>query len=91
MSLRDCDSLKLEISGELQAKLERDLIFPEDIQRVIYHAEKTATRLFDTRKKCFIAHRQNGFVTFWVEYRPKIDSYEVLNAYSHRIKILEGG
>ncbi|HHU32941.1 MAG TPA: hypothetical protein GXZ50_09840 [Clostridia bacterium] len=90
MTLVEYEDLELKLSDELKEKIQRDLILPEDIKKVIYHAEKAAKRIFDTKKKRFIAHYQNGFVTFWVEYYPKSDCYEVFNAYSHRIKIQEG-
>jgi len=30
-----------------------------------------------------------GNMTYWVEYHSKDDGYELLNAYSHRMKIEE--
>lgn len=37
-----------------------------------------------------LAYRSAGNVTFWVEYRREEGGYRIFNAYSHRMKLLEG-
>lgn len=84
------EQINLLVSEEMQEKMDRELILLDDVRKVIHYAEKTGNRLIDTNRGLFIAYLQKGIITYWVEYIQKADSFEVINAYSHRLQI-EGG
>jgi glutamate synthase (NADPH/NADH) small chain len=77
----------LHIAPEVAARLDRDRILAEDLQQVIQHAETTG-RVFRQPES---ARRKAAFkpcqVTFWVEYSPREDGFEVHNAYAHRMEV----
>lgn len=80
--------LRLRIRAEVAANMERDRILIEDVQRVIYEAERTGDKLLVPATGRFIAHYRPSLVTYWVEYGIEDDGYEVCNAYSHRMQIV---
>ncbi|MGD0340964.1 MAG: pyridine nucleotide-disulfide oxidoreductase/dicluster-binding protein, partial [Bacteroidales bacterium] len=81
---------ELFISGELKKKLNKELILETDIYTVIKNCEQSGKKLFDPDAGTFSGHMQIGKMTYWVEYRVRKDSgYELINAYSHRMKIEE--
>ena len=81
---------ELFISKELKEKLNKELILESDISAVIESCEQSGRKLYDTDTKTFSGHLQIGKMTYWVEYRIRKDSgYELVNAYSHRMKIEE--
>lgn len=82
-------SVELKIAPELAATLEKKYILTEDLQRVIHWAEETGNKLYMPGTSHFIAHLRPSIITFWVEYAPHDGTYEVFNAYSHRMKIVE--
>lgn len=84
------ERIRLSIPTELQEKMDRELILLDDLKAVIDYAEKTGNRLFNNKSKHFIGYLQKGIITYWVEYLPRADSYEVINLYSHKIQIGEG-
>ncbi len=84
-------SIKLRIPPEVAAKMEGEFILSEDLQRVIYQAEKTGDKLYAPSIDHFIAHYRPSIVTYWVEYAVRGDEFEVFNAYSHRMKIVQDG
>jgi glutamate synthase (NADPH/NADH) small chain len=82
---------KLRIAPDVAAKMEREFILSEDLQQVIYRAEKTNDKLYLPASDHFIAHYQPSIVTYWVEYAVRGDEFEVFNAYSHRMRIVKDG
>ena len=81
--------LKLRIPADLAVKMERDRILVEDVQQVIHHAETSGDKLLLPATGRFIAHYRPSLVTYWVEYSIEGDEYEVCNAYSHRMQIVD--
>jgi Fe-S oxidoreductase len=79
--------VKLRIGPDTAAKMESEFILREDVQRVIYEAQRTGNKLEVPAKGRFIAHYRPSLVTYWVEYGVNGDEYEVFNAYSHRMQI----
>ena len=63
----------------------------EDMQKVIEQAEKTGRKFINPDNGHSLAHFRPVKVTYWVEYKPQEQGYEVLNVYSHRMEILEEG
>ncbi len=81
--------IQLIISEEVQQRLEERLILVEDIQRVIEYAERTGRKLRQPQTGRLLAHHRPTSVTYWVEYSPQGDAFEIHNAYSHRMEIAE--
>jgi glutamate synthase (NADPH/NADH) small chain len=81
--------VNVRVPADLAARMEREFILIEDVQRVIYQAETTGNKLHVPATGRFIAHYQPSIITYWVEYAPAADGYEVFNAYSHRMRIVK--
>ena len=81
---------KLLISQELKDKLNKGLILETDLLTVIKDCEQSGNKFFDPETDAFTGHEQIGNMTYWVEYRVKQENvFELINAYSHRMKIEE--
>jgi Fe-S oxidoreductase len=83
------NKIKLYISPELKQKLNDEMILKTDIEKVVGHCEASGRKIVDADSNSFAGHLMIGNMTYWVEYRNKDDGYELLNAYSHRMKIEE--
>ncbi len=81
--------IQLILSDEVQKRLEDRLILVEDIKQVIEYAERTGYRLLQPQTGHYLAHYKPTRVTYWIEYAPNGDAYEIYNAYSHRMEIGE--
>lgn len=80
----------VELSDEVLARLEDRLILVEDIQQVLAYAERTGRSLLNTETGHYLTHYRPATVTYWVEYLPRGENrYMVLNAYSHRMDVVE--
>lgn len=79
--------LKLFISPELAATLDRRRILIEDIQQVIYNAENSGQKFIHRKTGALLAAFKSGNTTFWVAYTPRDQGYIVSNAYAHRIDV----
>jgi NADPH-dependent glutamate synthase beta subunit-like oxidoreductase len=77
------------IDEELSEKLSRDWILEEDIRKVLNACEETGQKVLDREKNCFIGHLKLGHLTYWAVYRPENNGFRLLNAYAHRMDILE--
>lgn len=84
---KDAPMPKLLISPRVQEIIESRRILVEDLQRVIQHAETTGQRLYHPQSGHFKAAFKPRAVTFWVEYAPNGDAYEIYNAYAHRMEV----
>lgn len=84
-------SFRLIIAPEMQEKMNKLKILEEDVCNVIELGETSKRRTFDPQKDTYTCYRELGYITYWVEYRIEGDTYEVVNVYTHRMKIkLEG-
>ena len=83
------DTIQLAMSDEVRARLEARHILDEDIRSVIAHAERTGRRLLAPDGDHFLASHRPTAVTYWVEYTRDGSAYVVLNAYSHRMEIID--
>lgn len=82
---------KLKFGTEILEKMDRNRILEEDVCEVIEFCEATKRRTYDPDKNTYTGYRESGNITYWVEYRIQDEEYEILNAYTHRMKIkLEG-
>lgn len=88
---------KVRIDAELKVKLDRERILEEDVIEVLDFCERTGFRVYLPETGSYSGYREIGRTTYWVEYKPAIsgadacgpdgESYELLNAYAHRMKI----
>ena len=83
------NEVKLFLSDAVKELLEDRLITQKNIAITIAQAEASGNKLVRPSDGHFIAGHKPGIITYWVEYLPKGDGYEVFNAYSHRIQIME--
>ncbi len=88
---KDICQYQLLISAEMRQKLHERKILEEDVYQVIAHGEKTKRRVYSEEKDTYSCYKEIGHITCWVEYRTYQEGYELINAYTHRMKIkLEG-
>jgi NADPH-dependent glutamate synthase beta subunit-like oxidoreductase len=83
------ESISLILSDDIRRMMEERMILVEDIQQVIEYTERTGMRLFNKDTGHYLTHYTPSCVTYWVEFAPKGDSFEVFNTYSHRMVIME--
>ncbi|HVN20739.1 MAG TPA: heterodisulfide reductase-related iron-sulfur binding cluster [Dongiaceae bacterium] len=83
----DEEKLKLDISPEILARLEKRMILLEDVRKVIAHAEATGQKLWNPQTHRFLASYRPAAVTYWVEYTIQQENFVVHNAYSHRMEV----
>ena len=80
------DSIELVMSDKLIEENDRKLISQSDIKETIWHAEGTGDKFVGPSgisRSCL----QKPVITYWVTYKKTDGSaYEVLEAYSHRMK-----
>jgi len=83
------ETCKLELNfGEgILEKMGKIKILAEDVCLVIEHGEASKRRTFDPKKETYSCYWELGYITCWVEYRRNGGEYEVVNVYTHRMKI----
>lgn len=77
----------LIIGPEMKAKMDALKILEEDICHVIEMGELHGRKAFDPAKETYKCYREIGRITCWVEYKPSGGSFEIINVYTHRMKI----
>ncbi len=82
--------VRLVIDPEVRKVIEKRRLKDEEIQKTIFHAEKTGQKFIHPETGNFLAGQRAYFVTVWVEYRPCDDGFEIYSAYQHRVKITGG-
>lgn len=78
------------ISDELLEKIDADHLLRDDVIEVIAYCERSGKKLRCTRNESNVGHCMIGNLTVWVEYTVQGTQITLLNAYSHRMKVLEG-
>jgi hypothetical protein len=84
------DQTRLHISEEVERLMENRGILREDIQKTIHHAEATGEKFINTSAGRFLASYRPDRVTYWVEYSPAGEAFQVHSAYSHRMEMKRG-
>jgi len=82
------EQILLSISSEVRERMEERRILVEDVQRVIYHAERTGERIYNKKTGHWVASFRPRTVTFWVEYTGTPQAYTLYNSYCHRMEIM---
>jgi hypothetical protein len=84
---REWDGLKLIISDELLASMDRKLISARDLQEAIWLAEKSGDKFYDESDGMSLCSMVKPVITYWVQYRETAPgTYEVFSAYYHRMR-----
>lgn len=77
----------LIIGPEMKTKMDGLKILEEDICHVIEMGEVHGRKAYDPKAETYKCYREIGRITCWVEYKPSGDAYEIINVYTHRMKI----
>ncbi len=80
------DDMKLVIGDVLAEALDRKLIIEDDLKEAIWLAERSGEKFIseDGVVQCSMV---KSVLTYWVQYKEiSSGTYEILNAYSHRMK-----
>lgn len=83
------EHVNLKIPTELQKDMNDHLILEEDVIAVIEHCETTGNALHNKNTGEYTGHLSEGVITYWVTYKKTNSGYELINVYSHRMKIEE--
>jgi Fe-S oxidoreductase len=86
----DKPAFRLTISPELSRKLSERWMLEDDVKAAVRHSEETGEKLFDPNTGHTIGHCRLKNFTCWVVYKKAEDGFELVNAYSHRMQIMEG-
>lgn len=71
------------------ALLDERHILDEDIKKVIAAAEATGVKLYQPDGDRFLAKLQTENATFYVEYSPATEGYQIHTAYFHKSEIIK--
>lgn len=77
----------VHLADDVRDLAERRQILMTDVRAVIVHAEESGDRFLDGDSGHFLACLRPRTVTFWVEYAPCDDGYQVFGLYSHRMTV----
>lgn len=87
MNEKPVQKYNLIIRPEIETKMNSLKILEEDICHVIEMGELHGRRVFDPAAETYKCYREIGSITCWVEYKPVGDAFELVNVYTHRMKI----
>ncbi len=81
------DGLTLIITTEMQKSMDEKVIFATEIKEAIWLAEGSGDKFYNETDDLYLCSMVKTVVTYWVEYkRIAPNTYEVLSAYSHRMR-----
>jgi Fe-S oxidoreductase len=81
------ENIKLYLDDDVLQRLRQRFILKEDIQKAIETAEKSGGKFINPENGRSLAYHRSGNITYWVEYAPNNDGFEIYNAYCHRMDI----
>ncbi len=73
---------------EAEALMDDRMILKSDVIQVFEHLRQTGEAICDGETGLYITRARQGNVTFWVKYRETDAGYQVISAYSHRMKVV---
>lgn len=83
----DWDELKLIIPVDLQKELDRKLISASDLAEAVWLAERTGDKFHEESDGSCLCSMVKSVLTYWVQYREiEPGTYEIISAYSHRMR-----
>jgi hypothetical protein len=77
----------LLISDALRGKMDSQQLIDEDVVAVLDESARLGRRTFVAESDSFVCYAELDYITCWVEYRMDGDAYEIINVFSHRMKI----
>lgn len=83
-------NIRLIVSSEVAELLEKRRILDEDVQQVIYEAEKIGNVVVHPQTGRLRACHRPFRAAIWVEYSPTPQGYMIHTAYSHRMEVRGG-
>lgn len=84
------EDVRIRVSDAVAAVLEERRILEDDVRQVLYRAMHGGRLLRHGADGRRIAAAELGEVTCWVEYRQEADVFEIVGAWSHRMRIAGG-
>jgi len=79
------DGISLNIPAELQKSLDQRLISESDIKETIWRSNSGGEKFTDN-SGVVLCYMVTDVLTYWVEYKMLGDTYEISDAYTHRMK-----
>ena len=89
-AMQPYSSIRLIIPADVQEVLEKRRILNEDLQQIIYEAERSGGSLVHPESGRQKACLRSFMATVWVDYSPTPEGYLIHNAYSHRMTVTGG-
>ena len=84
------DEFVIHYSDKTADKLNELLILEDNIRKTLLYGKNSGHIIYDSKDGSFVCHLQQGFQTYYVQFIINDDgSYTVINAYKHRMKIME--
>lgn len=80
-------TLELIIGSEVREKMNRLRILEEDICEVLEYCGRINRRTLSRETDTYRCYKEIGHITCWVEYRMAGEAFEILNVFTHRMKI----
>lgn len=84
---REGADIRLEISPALGEKLDKERILESDVASVIAACQKDGCPVYHEDKDTYSCYGMVGHMTLWVEYSFSEETFTLVNAYTHRMKI----
>lgn len=82
---------QLIIAPQIKEKMNKLRILEEDICDVLAFSEASKRRTYNLQKDTYTGYRELGYITVWLEYKLVGKKIQIINVYTHRMKIeLEG-
>ncbi len=79
--------LNIIMKPEIKAKMNTLKLLEEDVCYVVEYSHQSSRRTLNSQKGTYFSYRELGHITCWVEYIQVGDVFEVVNVYTHRMKI----
>ena len=78
----------IQYTKEAEAMMDDRMILKTDVIAVMEHLRATGEAISDADSGLLITRCRIGNVTFWIKYREISGGYQIVSAYSHRMKIV---
>ena len=83
----DFKTVALTISDDVAAIMEERGIKEDDVREVLEYAETTGKKLYIEGEEHFLARKRIGNFSAYVEYVVKDGAVELVDVYSHMVKL----
>ncbi len=84
------EDVRIIVSADIAVLLEERRILEDDVRQVLHAASRSGRVLRHGTDGRVVAAARLGEVAFWVEYREGEGGFEILKAWSHRMRISGG-